>query len=80
MALGTEVPVIFCNDDEVAAKLHTLSGGVFDQVNLRRWPFSQLYPPTTKLIKHSDKKGATEPAPYILSVASPTPGRLVLWP
>lgn len=32
MALGTDVPVVFCNDDEVAAKLHVISGGVFDQV------------------------------------------------
>ena len=32
MALGTEIPVIFCNDEEVAAKLHAISGGVFDQV------------------------------------------------
>lgn len=43
VALGTEVPVIFCNDDEVAAKLHTLSGGVFDQVNPRR-RFSAVSP------------------------------------
>lgn len=32
VALGTDVPVVFCNDDDVAAKLHVLSGGVFDQV------------------------------------------------
>ncbi|CAN0085797.1 unnamed protein product [Ectocarpus fasciculatus] len=32
VALGTEVPVVFCNDEEVAAKLHTLSGSVSDQV------------------------------------------------
>ncbi|CAN0469718.1 unnamed protein product, partial [Laminaria digitata] len=32
VALGTEIPVIFCNDEEVAAKLHSISGGVFDQV------------------------------------------------
>ncbi len=35
VALGTEVPVVFCNDDEVAAKLHAVSGGVFDQVRRR---------------------------------------------
>ncbi|CAN0295995.1 unnamed protein product, partial [Ectocarpus sp. 12 AP-2014] len=32
VALGTEVPVVFCNDEELAAKLHTLSGSVSDQV------------------------------------------------
>ncbi|CAM9743832.1 unnamed protein product [Ascophyllum nodosum] len=32
VALGTDVPVVFCNDDDVAAKLHALSGGVSDQV------------------------------------------------
>lgn len=35
VALGTDVPVVFCNDDTVAAKLHDLSGGVFDQVMSR---------------------------------------------
>lgn len=43
VALGTEVPVVFCNDDEVAAKLHTLSGGVFDQVN-PGWRFLRCAP------------------------------------
>lgn len=28
------MPVVFCNDEELAAKLHTLSGSVSDQVKL----------------------------------------------
>lgn len=32
MALGTEIPVVFCNNEAVAAKLLNLSGGVADQV------------------------------------------------
>ena len=31
-ALGTDAPVMFCNDEMVAAKLHNLSRGVLDQV------------------------------------------------
>ena len=42
MALGTDVPVVFCNDDDVAAKLHALSGGVSDQVNYQPCPALSL--------------------------------------
>lgn len=59
MALGTEVPVVFCNDEEVAAKLHTLSGGVWDQASPPRWSFSQLSPPP-KIISAQQDNGSIE--------------------